>query len=547
MTTQKKTLDTSVLVIAIIGSLVLLNVISVGLFGRLDWTRNREFTLSQATRDLVKNLSDPVTITAYFSRDLPPPYSTNARYVKDLLEEYYAASKGNLRYEFVDPLSEETEADKEAKKEVKQDIFGRSVREETSVERDLRNVGIPPVQVRVNEDDKIEVKRAYMGIAIRHGDKKEVIPVVQDTAGLEYDLTTMIRKVSRAKAPKVALITGHNNPDVQKEMGQIYGLLGQLYDITTLDLSSTPSIGDDVDAILVIGPKTPFSEAEQRAIDQFVMSGRSAAFMLGAVDPDLQTMQANPIDSGLAPLLESYGVKIDPGLVLDAECATMSVMQQRGFLRIAQPVKYPFVPVPKALDPDHPLTRGLSQVSFAFMSPLSLSLPEGSAVKGDILVKSSAESWVQSPPYNLDPMQRWTSDTLGQASPRDMLITLRGPVKSYFHKGAEETGMSVDPTAKTQAGDARILVAGGFAFVLDQFMSPGNQALMLNLLDWMVLDDALLAVRARGLAAAPLDEVSDGTRNMVKGFNIVGLPLAFVAFGLLRWRMREGRRQHAAL
>jgi ABC-type uncharacterized transport system involved in gliding motility auxiliary subunit len=88
---------------------------------------------------------------------------------------------------------------------------------------------------------------------------------------------------------------------------------------------------------------------------------------------------------------------------------------------------------------------------------------------------------------------------------------------------------------------------GGHAFILDQFMSPGNEALALNLLDWLVLDDALLAVRSRGLNAAPLEEVSDGARQAVKAANILGLPLAFVAFGLLRWRLREGRRDKISL
>jgi len=546
---QRKAMDTAVLVLVVVGSLVLLNVISVGLFGRLDLTRNKEFTLSRATTDTLQGLSDPVTVTAYFTADMPPPFSTNARYVKDLLEEYYASSNGNLRYEFVDPLSEETAADKEIKKEVKQDIFGRAVRDETSVELELRSLGIPPVQVRVNEDDKIEVKRAYMGIAILHGDKKEVIPVVRETAGLEYDLTTMIRKVSREKTPKIGLVTGHQGPDPQREMGKLNGLMGQLYEVAPVDLTQNPEIPEDVDALVVVGPKTPFAEPEQRAIDSFIMSGRAAAFLLGPVSPDLQNMQANPNTHGLGPMLESYGVKVGDGLVIDAQCASMNVQQQRGFLRISQPVQYPFVPLPKELDPDHPLTRGLAMASFPFMAPLELALPEGGAVKGEVLVSSSERSWVQQAPFNLDPMQQWDEQTLGEPAVHAMAVSLAGSIKSHFNQDASQEGMSVDPAKQgpSQTESGRVLVMGGHAFILDQFMSPGNEALALNLLDWLVLDDALLAVRSRGLNAAPLEEVSDGARQAVKAANILGLPLAFVAFGLLRWRLREGRRDKISL
>jgi hypothetical protein len=162
---KKKAIDSTVSAIAVVGILIALNVIGISLFGRADLTEDKRFTLSEASRDAVRSLETPVTVQAYFTKDLPPPYSTNARYVKDLLEEYYNASADNFRYEIVDPTGEETDADKEKKKDVKQDIFGRQVREATSMEKELQTLGIPPVQVRVNEDDKLEVKRAYMGIA----------------------------------------------------------------------------------------------------------------------------------------------------------------------------------------------------------------------------------------------------------------------------------------------------------------------------------------------------------------------------------------------
>lgn len=545
---KQKTLDLTVLVAAVLGSLIMLNIISVSFFNRLDLTEGKEFTLSQATVDMLKGLKDPVTVTAYFSKDMPPPFSTNARYVKDLLEEYYSYAGSNLRYQFIDPLSEETAEDKEKKKEMKRDIFGNQMREETGVEKELRLVGIPPVQVRVNEDDKIEVKRAYMGIAISFGDKKEAIPVVQNTGGLEYDLTTMIRKVTRDKAPKIGIVVGHESPDLSREMGSMYGLLGQLYDVTTVDLGQASTVPEDVDALLIVGPKTAFSEAEQRAIDGFIMSGRSVAFLLGPMAPDLQTLTPNPTSHGLGGLLASYGVKIEDGVVLDAECATMNVAQQRGFLRISQPVRYPFIPVPKGLDPDHPLTRGLAQVSFPFSAALDISIPEGSGTKAEALVTSSDKSWLQPPPYNLDPMQKWEQAQLGEAKVHNIVVTLSGPMKSHFAP-SPESGMSVDSEAAgpTTVDKARILVSGSHLFVLDQFMSKGNEALVLNLVDWLVLDEALLAVRSRGLQAAPLDEVEDSNRQLIKWGNVIGLPFAFVAFGLVRWRMREGRRTNASL
>ena len=140
---------------AVIGCLVLLNILGLRTFGRFDATRDEIYTLAQASKDTMAGLEEPVTVTAYFTDDLPPPYSSNARYVRDLLEEFRAASKGRLSFEFLDPMSQETAEDKETKKETRRDIFGRVFREPTSVERELAQEGIQPVEIRVIEDDQM--------------------------------------------------------------------------------------------------------------------------------------------------------------------------------------------------------------------------------------------------------------------------------------------------------------------------------------------------------------------------------------------------------
>lgn len=533
----KQTANRSVVTFAVLGSLVFLNLIGLKTFRRFDLTAERQFSLSSATVSTLQGLTDPLTIRAYFTSDLPPPYGAHARYVRDLLEEYYARSGGNVRYEFIDPVATETEEDREKRKEVKRDIFGRTVREQTSVERELAGLGIQPVQVQVNEGDKVEVKRAYMGIAVSYGGKQEAIPVVQDTAGLEYDLTTMIRKLARTSRPKVVLLTGHDGPDPNKELGRALGLLRQLYDVSQLDLSSAKEIPSETTALLVVAPRKPLSEDERRAIDRFVTRGGSAAFFLDAVKTDLNTLRTEAANHGLADLLETYGVAIEPGLVLDAECATLTVARQQGFLRIQEPVRYPFMPQPKSLDSDHPLSRGLAAVVLPFVSPLRVALPQAASLEANVLVRSSPQSWVQKEPYDLNPFRRWTRDEVGEQGARNLMVAISGVVPSKFEPN----------TSSADAKPARIVVAGGATFVTDQFFSPGNEALLLNVMDWLARDDALLAVRTRGLRAAPLAELDEGTRRSVKYANILGAPALCVALGLIRWRRREVRRSRASI
>ncbi|MDF1562476.1 MAG: GldG family protein [Deltaproteobacteria bacterium] len=546
---KKKTLDPFVLGAFVVGSLVLLNVLGISIFGRLDLTREGRFSLSRATLDSLADLEDPLTIRAYFTADLPPPANNLNRDVKDLLDAYHAASKGKIRYEFIDPLAQETDEDKEKKKEVKVDIFGRALREATSVEQELMAQGIRATEVPVIENDEPSSRRAYRALALSYGEQKEVLPQVPQIEGLEYELTTLIRKMARKDAPKIALLGGHQGASPAAGLSRLASLLDEMYELAELDLTTTPEIPADIAAIIVAGPKTPLSDAEQRALDQFIMQGKSVAFLLGEVDPELQQLQPNPLDHGLTAMLEKYGVRVEKGLVIDAECAPMSVAQQRGAMMIQQQVRYPFIPVPRALDPDHPLTQGLAQVVFPFMSPLSVlpGLPEG--VKAEVLVKSSEKSWVRSAPYDLNPLQRWGSADLGEGSEQALIVALSGAIPSAFvGEGAEL--QSQDPAAPaplSRAANARVLVSGGHLIVKDDYLSRSNQVFALNLVDWLAQDDALLAVRSRGLSAAPLDKVSSGQRAAAKYLNILGLPLLFVGFGVVRWRLREARRARATL
>ena len=89
-------------------SLVLLNILGVFFFGRIDATKNNLFSLSDGSKRVVESLKDNLEVTAYFTADLPPPFNATERYVRDVLDEYAAASKGKVKVTFVNPDSDES-------------------------------------------------------------------------------------------------------------------------------------------------------------------------------------------------------------------------------------------------------------------------------------------------------------------------------------------------------------------------------------------------------------------------------------------------------
>lgn len=520
----------SAFALLVAASLILINVLSIGLFGRLDLTRDKAFTLSEATRETLDQLEDPVKVTAYFTENLPPPFADNARYVKDLLEEYRAASGGDLSFEFLDPMTQESEEDKAKKKDLKRDIFGRTVREKTSVETELEGVGIQPVEVRVFEADQQQTKRAYMGLVVRYGEEKETIPVVQDMGTLEYDLTTIVRRLVREKQPVIGVVQGHGEPSLEENLGRFTEMLKPNYESKAVTLSA--GIPDDVDSLLVVGPQQAYTPEELGAIDAFLMKGKAAAFFIDRNAIDFRSFAPTANAQNVDQLTAAYGIELGQQVVGDVECASLSVQEKRGFMTINMPMKYPFIPMPKTLEGNSAMTKGIGDITLPFPVPLyPNSKLEGVEVQA--LAKSSPKSWLEDPTTeNLNPRRDWNTADITVTGPYTLIAQARGLLPSFATAGSKSVK------------EARVIVAGSSALLNDQVMGPQNAALVLNMIDWLSLDAKLLDMRTRGLAeAAFAPDLSDAARNTIKWGNVIGAPLLLALFGLLRWRLREAKRK----
>ncbi|HYO69495.1 MAG TPA: ABC transporter permease, partial [Archangium sp.] len=179
--------------------------------------------------------------------------------------------------------------------------------------------------------------------------------------------------------------------------------------------------------------------------------------------------------------------------------------------------------------------------SLPFSTAVTATAPEGA--QATVLAKSSRKSWLENKPYNVDPRRDWRNETITPDGPHPLMVQVSGKLKSHVAAAAQTSTSNGTPVLAESKGEPRIIVAGGSAALWDDFMGRPNQALLLNVADWLLLDPALLAMRTRGMAEAPLQpELSATTRNTVKFGNAFGIPLALAAFGLVRWRMRESRR-----
>ena len=160
--------------------IMLVNIAGITLFFRADLTKDKIYSISKASQDVVSTLSEPLTINVFFTKNLPAPYNNTERYLHDLLEEYAIYGNKFFNYHFYNVSPGE-------------DNTGH----ETKENRELaKNYGIYPVQIQNIEKDEIKFQKAYMGLVMIHGDMVERIPTIRSTDGLEYKLTTTIQKLN---------------------------------------------------------------------------------------------------------------------------------------------------------------------------------------------------------------------------------------------------------------------------------------------------------------------------------------------------------------
>ena len=159
---------------------VLVNIAGITLFFRADLTANKIYSISNASKKVVATLSEPLTIKVFFTKDLPPPYNNTERYLHDLFEEYAIYGNQFFNYRFYDVSAAEGELSEKAQEN----------------QKIANNYGIQPIQIQVVDKDEIKFQKAYMGMAIIHGDLIEQVPAITSTEGLEYRLTTAIQKMN---------------------------------------------------------------------------------------------------------------------------------------------------------------------------------------------------------------------------------------------------------------------------------------------------------------------------------------------------------------
>ena len=515
---------------SVIGFLVALNVTGASAYGRLDLTEDKMFTLTEASENLVKGLPDQLTVKAYFSKDLPAPFNNHARYLRDQLEEFRNKSNGNFVFEFVDMEKGEENGDLSPK-----------------LTAEVKTAKIPQVEVRKLEKDKVQMVKAFMGIAIYYQDKIETIPVLQNLDDLEYELSSRIVKLVRDSTPNLAFLIGHGELSSSEGTKGALGVLGDKYKISDVDLSRGGSPLAGIDILVIAGPKTEIPPYQRFMIDQFIMDGGKVAFLIDRQDIDLRSSIGRPISVGLEDQLRYYGIHIGPYMLLDKQNQPVQTVQRQGSVQIMSSNEFPpFVKVTD-LAKGSPLVKNMTNLVFPFTSPVKIIEREG--VDAEVIAKSSPQTWLfeTDDSFLVEPAMIPPAETDGFIGPQNILVTLSGGFESYYKDhpipSKEEGAEPVATEANVMSPDTRLVVVGSSVWLSDAMQNRLGYVFFANLVDWLAQDEKLIGIRTRNIINRPLDVQNETKKNIIKYGNMILLPFAFVIFGILQWRVRLRKRR----
>lgn len=551
MKRSTKRTDIATLLVGVV-AIILLNVLGSFMYKRIDLTAEKRYTLTPATIDLVKNLDDVLTIKVYLTGDLPAYYLKLRDATRDLLQEMRAINK-NVEFEFIDP-SESTD------KKTREDFY-----------RQLAKRGIKYTQ----HDTKKEIY-VFPGAIVSYGDKEIPLQLMQfqnalskevmcynSINNLEYEFSNAVRKFDIRQKPKIAFIEGHGELDTL-ETRDITNALSEYYDIERVTIGNRINAlvdrGDDTvnvkltpryKAIIIAKPDTAFTEKELFTIDQYLMYGGKALWAVDPVFVNMDSLQTAPVtmafpqNLGLDQLFFTYGIRLEPNLLMDLIAAPIPVITEVVDGKPKQEL-FPWYYYPVCTPTSkHPIVKSINDVRLQFTSSID-TVGNNPDVKRYVLLHTSRYSKYQNTPARI------SLNILGQ-QPNEKQYNLRyiptailaeGFFESMFKGSRLVDALEKSPviafkpksdyTKQVFIADGDVLrndiqksTGKAYPLDMDKFtgMQFGNKTLVMNAVNYLCDDNGLITARARDIKVRLLD-----TKRITKSkLNIqltnVGLPI----------------------
>ena len=553
-----------------IAIVVLLNIIAAFVFTRIDLTAEKRYSLSPATKNLLKKLDDVVFFKVYLSGNLPSGFQRLSNETREMLDEFRTYSK-NIQYEFTDPS------------------VNPNAKDRNDAYRLLAESGLQPTDLRVTKKGASSQIIIFPGAIVSYHGKQipQQLLMAQlqedhnkvlnnSIQALEYNLASAIKNLTTPIKPRVAIIEGQGEL-TRMETYDLQNSLSEFYNVDRVEIKNkisslairlkTDSTHDVLvnkyRTIIIAKPTKPFDERDKFLIDQFIMRGGKVLWLIDPVFASMDSIRVNttmgiPNDINLEDMLFNYGVRLNTNLVQDLTAIKIPIKtgqignqpQFDYFTWYFFPVLMPCV--------NHPIVNGLNAIKTEFVSTLDTVTAAG--VKKTYLLETSPYSRTITVPacIDLEIVRKQPDERAFNQGPLPVAVLLEGTFTSSFlyripPELSEDRTLGYRPRSKFTKmivmadGD---LVKNQFHFSqgyplplgYDQYTRQtfGNKDLVLNAVNYLCDDSGLIAVRSRELKLRMLDSSRVAKQRLFwQLINILFPILLITGFGIIKFQLRK--------
>ena len=504
--------------------LVMLNFVGSFVFHRFDLTSEKRYTLSDATKKLLKNLDDVVYVKVYLEGDFPAGFKRLRNETKEMLDEFRAYSNNNIEYEFINPSEN---PDKKQQEEIYKQLYKKGLQrfnlEDKTDEGTTERLIWPGAIVSYRGH---EVPWSLLKTHIGESAESQLNNSVQS---LEYEFSTCIRNLSTPISPQIAFLEGQGELDTLAVEDISYAL-GKFYTVKRVAIDSQLNALKGFDAIIVAKPVSKFSKKDKFIIDQFIMKGGKSLWLIDPLYTSPDSLRKNggtlavPYDLNLDDMFFKYGVRVNPDMIMDVQSTAIPVktgMQGNQPKIELKPWIFSPLIMPSG---NHPIVKNLDAIKVDFCATIdTIAVPK---VKKTILLQSSKYSKNIVAPVRVDMriLNMPLDETQFNTPYRNIAVLLEGEFESvYKNRVAPKVAKDSAIAYKDHSVNNKMIVISdgdiirndiqyssmkAYPLGYDKYTNStfGNKNFILNCVNYLCDDSGLITVRSRELTLRLLDK-----------------------------------------
>ena len=527
---------------------------------RWDMTDDKHYSLSEASKNLLRQTDAPIEVTLLLDGDLNAGFRRLKKATEETIEEM--GVYGDVRCTMYDVQSHAADS-----------------------------LGLNPIIIHEREQNgKTAQTTVYPYALMQYKNRRAVVTLLKNTRGLsgeenlnasieqlEFAFMEALHMLTQTETPRVVILEGHGEPD-EAHTYDLMSVLSKYFQVDRGAIAVTeegvPVTGekanvhilDGYKAVLIVDPQTAFSDAERFIIDQYIMRGGTVLWAVNGVQFSNQVLQQEgftpiiQLDLGLTDLLFRYGVRVNPALVQDVQCLPIPVnVSTDPEQPNLQPMPWTYAPLLLTSE-GSPITRGLGQVMSTFVSPIDAVGGEDGIEKRILLATSTASRVTATPgEVDLNDLNHDMNEFVYQYVP--VAVSMEGAFTSaYAHRMVPEgvTGDGLQVTEKdiikTGVKTRQVVLAGGSMLLnetqrnqvlpmgYDRYsgMQFSNRDFIANAVLWLTDSEGLISLREKSVALRLLnDRRAHQERLKVQLVSTISPVAVLLLIGCLVWIIRK--------